>query len=65
MDAEKHHPEFVTVRAAAVALNVHENTVRNWIDRGLIEAERLPSGVRRIRHATVERVRRGMRSDAS
>jgi excisionase family DNA binding protein len=39
---------LIGVREAARRLNVHENTVRNWIDRGWLGAYRLPSGVRRL-----------------
>jgi excisionase family DNA binding protein len=41
--------ETITVREAARLLGVHENTVRRYVDRGLIPAERLPTGVRRIK----------------
>ena len=37
----------MTVKAAAEALDVHENTVRNWVNRGLLDAHRLPSGFQR------------------
>jgi hypothetical protein len=39
-------------------LGVHESTVRRYADRGLIDAARLPSGVRRLRRADVEALRR-------
>lgn len=45
---------FITIRAAARRLGVHENTVRRYADRGLIRAIRLPSGVRRVRRADIE-----------
>src|SRR5438270_13038697 len=52
---------FVSVREAATRLGVHENTIRNWVDRGLLRAVRLPgSGYRRIDVAGVERIRRGI-----
>ena len=38
----------IPIRRAADRLGVHENTIRNWIDRGLIKFVRLPSGIRRI-----------------
>ena len=40
------HPTM-TVKAAAAALDVHPNTVRNWVNRGLLDAHRLPSGFAR------------------
>lgn len=48
--------QHVPIRAAARRLGVHENTVRNWIDRGVIQAARLPSGIRRIALKDVERL---------
>jgi excisionase family DNA binding protein len=51
-------PTYVTLREAAESLGVHENTVRRYADRGLIDAARLPSGVRRLRRADVEALRR-------
>lgn len=47
---------FVTLREAAERLGVHESTVRRYADRGLIGAARLPSGVRRLRSADVDRL---------
>lgn len=47
----------VNIRAAAARLGVHENTIRNWVDRGLLQAIRLPgSSFRRIRVSDVQRV---------
>ena len=51
-------PELMQVRAAARQLGVHENTLRRWEEAGLIQAIRLPSGVRRFRLDDVERLRR-------
>jgi len=45
------------VAAAASRLGVHENTVRNWSDRGILKAVRLPGGHRRLDSSQVERVR--------
>ncbi|MFI5005316.1 MAG: helix-turn-helix domain-containing protein [Solirubrobacterales bacterium] len=47
----------MTLREAAESLGVHESTVRRYADRGLIDAARLPSGVRRLRRADVEALR--------
>lgn len=41
-------------------MGVHENTVRRWADRGLIQPVRLPSGVRRFRAEDVERLKATM-----
>lgn len=56
--------EYVTVRAAAKALGVHENTIRNWCDSGVIHGViRLPgSGFRRIQANEVDRLRRELRT---
>lgn len=51
----------MTVREAARALGVHENTIRNWQKKGLIGAIFLPgSGYRRFPREEVERMRREM-----
>jgi excisionase family DNA binding protein len=50
---------FLSVREVAVRLGVHENTVRNWIEKGILRAARLPtSGYRRIPATEVNRVQR-------
>lgn len=41
-------PRFIGIREAARRLGVHENTIRNYCDRGWLTPARLPSGVRRI-----------------
>ncbi len=53
--------ELMNVRDTARALGVHENTVRNWEDRGILRAVRLPgSGYRRFSVQDVERLRAEM-----
>lgn len=53
--------ELLNVRDTARALGVHENTVRNWEERGLLRAVRLPgSGFRRFAASDVERLRNEM-----
>lgn len=50
--------ELLNVRDTARALGVHENTIRNWEERGLLRSVRLPgSGFRRFAAADVERLR--------
>jgi excisionase family DNA binding protein len=39
---------LLTVRAAAKRIGVHENTLRDWEERGIIKAVRLPTGIRRF-----------------
>lgn len=52
--------QLMQVRQAARTLGVHENTVRRWEERGLLQAVRLPSGVRRFRAEDVEAMRAEM-----
>jgi excisionase family DNA binding protein len=53
--------EFLNVRETAQQLGVHENTVRNWEQRGLLHGIKLPgSGFRRFPRDEVERMRREM-----
>lgn len=53
--------ELLNVRETARALGVHENTVRNWEERGILHAARLPgSGYRRFAVQDVERLRTEM-----
>jgi excisionase family DNA binding protein len=54
---------FLTVRGAARALGVHENTVRNWETSGALRAVHLPrSGFRRFRPDDVEKLKSEMRA---
>jgi hypothetical protein len=53
-------PELLQVRAAALRLGVHENTLRGWEKAGLIPAVRLPSGVRRFRVEDVDQLSQEM-----
>jgi excisionase family DNA binding protein len=56
--------ERLSVRETARRLGVHENTVRNWEERGLLRAIKLPgSGYRRFDLAEVERMRVEMLTD--
>lgn len=52
--------QLMQVRQAALALGVHENTVRRWEERGLLHAVRLPSGVRRFRSEDIAQLREQM-----
>jgi len=52
--------ELLNIREVAARLSVHENTVRNWIQKGFLRAARLPgSGYRRVPVVEVERLRQG------
>jgi transposase len=62
MPPERHdNTAAMGIRAAARELGVHENTIRNWINRGLLLASALPTGIRRVPRSEVERMRREMR----
>lgn len=47
---------MITLKDAAERLSVHENTIRNWIDRQILRSYRLPSGHRKLPLAEVERL---------
>ena len=53
--------DFLNVRETARQLGVHENTVRNWEERGVLRGIKLPgSGFRRFPREEIERMRREM-----
>lgn len=55
-------PQQLNVRETARRLGVHENTVRNWAERGILRASRLPgSGYRRFAADDVDHLAREMR----
>jgi excisionase family DNA binding protein len=53
-------PTTLPIADAAQRLGVHENTVRNWIDQGLLDGYRTPTGRRKLRLDSVERLEREM-----
>lgn len=53
-------PQTASIKDAAARLGVHENTIRNWIDRQILGSYRLPSGQRRLLADDVERLEREM-----
>jgi excisionase family DNA binding protein len=53
-------PKLLGVRSAAEQLGVHENTLRRWEQNGLVDAVRLPSGVRRFRADDISALREQM-----
>lgn len=53
-------PPTIPIADAAQRLGVHENTVRNWIDQGLLDGYRTPTGRRKLRLDSVERLEREM-----
>lgn len=53
-------PTTIPISVAAERLGVHENTVRNWIDRGLLNGYLTPTGRRKLRLDSVERLEREM-----
>lgn len=55
-----HAPETVTIRDAAEGLGVHENTVRNYLNKHLLGYVQRPSGHRRVLKADLERLQHEM-----
>ena len=53
-------PTTIPISVAAERLGVHENTVRNWIDQGLLDGYLTPTGRRKLRLDSVERLEREM-----
>jgi excisionase family DNA binding protein len=52
---------LLNVRETAARLGVHENTIRNWEQKGLLRAVRLPgSGYRRFDAAEIARLHEEM-----
>lgn len=56
--------KLIPIARAAAMLGVHPNTLRAWVDRGLVPATRLPSGYRRFTSAQIEEIRASMVSGA-
>lgn len=48
------NPYSMNIRSAAKILEVHENTVRAWIAKGLLDAWVMPSGFKRLKPGDVE-----------
>jgi DNA-binding transcriptional MerR regulator len=48
------------ISQAATELGVHPNTLRGWVDRGLVPVTRLPSGYRRFSLEQIEEIKRDM-----
>lgn len=53
-------PLTIAIKDVAERLGVHENTVRNWVDRGVLEAYKTPTGRRKVVLSGVERLEREM-----
>lgn len=51
--------KFLSTRTVADRLDMHINTVRNYIDEGKLEAKKLPNGQKRIPEADVEELIEG------
>lgn len=49
-------PETVTIRSAAQTLDVHENTIRNYLNKNLLGYVRRPSGQRKVIKQDLERL---------
>ncbi len=58
--------QFLNVRETARRLGVHENTVRNWVNAGILQSARIPgSRFHRFSAEDVERLRRERGSSVS
>jgi hypothetical protein len=58
MDRGRTDATFLSMKQAAAALGVHENTLRNWLSNGIIHSARAPGArFHRFAAAEVERVR--------
>jgi putative resolvase len=55
---------LLTISQAAARLGVHQNTLRQWADKGLVPHVKFPSGHRRFTVAAIERLRQQMGLDA-
>lgn len=53
-------PQTVTIKEAADALDVHPNTIRNYLAKHYLGYVTRPSGHRRVLKADLERLRRDM-----
>jgi excisionase family DNA binding protein len=51
---------LLTISQAAAELGVHQNTLRQWVDKGLVPAVILPSGYRRFSREMVDEMKRKM-----
>jgi hypothetical protein len=51
--AANKNTNLIGCRKAAELAGVHENTIRNWANHGLVAYIRLPSGVRRYSHRDI------------
>ena len=58
--AEQEGRKLLSISEAARRLGIHENTLRQWADRGKVKHVRLMSGVRRFDPEEIERIRREM-----
>jgi putative resolvase len=52
--------KLLTISQAAARIGVHQNTLRTWVDKGLVPATRLPSGYRRFSLEQVEAIKQSM-----
>jgi DNA-binding transcriptional MerR regulator len=52
-------PDLLTTSEVATEFRVHPRTVRQWVERGLLDAITLPSGIKRYRRGDVEAILAG------
>lgn len=53
-------PKLLTISKAAELIGVHQNTLRAWVDKGLVPHVRLPSGYRRFTPEQVDQIKHDM-----
>ena len=51
---------LLSISQAAAQLGVSPNTLRAWVDKGLVPATILPSGHRRFSPEQIEQIKQGM-----
>ncbi len=55
----KNDDRLLKIGEAAQILNVSPQTLRVWVDRGLIDCVTLPSGHRRFRKSVIDKILNG------
>lgn len=53
-------PDTVSIKEAAESIDVHPNTIRNYLAKQYLGYVRLPSGQRRVLKADLDRLRQEM-----
>lgn len=51
---------MMTIAKAAKEIGVHQQTLRSWVDKGLVPCTRLPSGYRRFTDEQIAEIKQKM-----